>query len=84
MTTTTGERTLFWHWPDHCIGKRESRRLREEHNAEVLVKHQLLAALEGLMKEFVGDRNAQNCLGESGIAADKARAAVAAAKGGAS
>ncbi len=25
--------TTFWHWPDHCIGKRESRRLREEHNA---------------------------------------------------
>ena len=22
-----------WHWPDHVIGKRESRRLREEHNA---------------------------------------------------
>lgn len=23
----------FWHWPDHNIGKRESRRLRDEHNA---------------------------------------------------
>lgn len=23
----------FWHWPDRVIGKRESRRLREEHNA---------------------------------------------------
>lgn len=22
-----------WLWPDHVIGKRESRRLREEHNA---------------------------------------------------
>lgn len=22
----------FWHWPDRAIGKRESRRLREEHN----------------------------------------------------
>jgi hypothetical protein len=24
-----------WLWPDHAIGKRESRRLREEHNAAV-------------------------------------------------
>ena len=24
-----------WLWPDHSIGKRESRRLREEHNAAV-------------------------------------------------
>ena len=23
----------FWHWPDKIIRKRESRRLREEHNA---------------------------------------------------
>lgn len=23
----------FFHWPDHVIGKRESRRIREDHNA---------------------------------------------------
>lgn len=26
---------MFFHWPDHVIGKRESRRIREEHNATV-------------------------------------------------
>lgn len=26
----------FWHWPDHVAGKRETRRLREEHNAAKL------------------------------------------------
>jgi hypothetical protein len=33
-----------WLWPDHCIGKRESRRLREEHNATVNDCADLLAA----------------------------------------
>lgn len=28
----TTEKSKFWHWPDHVIGKRESRRLRDEHN----------------------------------------------------
>lgn len=34
--------TTFWHWPDHRIGKRESRRLREEHNAAVSAMTSLL------------------------------------------
>lgn len=32
-----------WHWPDHVIGKRESRRLREEHNALANSHHELLS-----------------------------------------
>lgn len=31
-----------WHWPDHNIGKRESRRLREEHNATVNSHEEIL------------------------------------------
>ena len=34
-----------WHWPDHVIGKRESRRLREEHNALANSHAELFAAL---------------------------------------
>jgi hypothetical protein len=35
-----------WLWPDHNIGKRESRKLREEHN-EVVEEHaELLAAAQ--------------------------------------
>ena len=35
-----------WHWPDHVIGKRESRRLREEHNALANSHAELMRALE--------------------------------------
>ena len=34
-----------WLWPDHVIGKRESRRLREEHNALANEQAELLKAL---------------------------------------
>lgn len=34
----------FWHWPDHVIYKRESRRLRDEHNAVMNSNARLLAA----------------------------------------
>jgi hypothetical protein len=38
-TQQTGEKAApigrSWLWPDHVIGKRESRQLREEHNALV-------------------------------------------------
>jgi hypothetical protein len=33
MNPRSGPHT--WQWPDHVIGKRESRRLREEHNRVV-------------------------------------------------
>jgi len=32
----------FWLWPDHTAGKREMRRLREEHNAAVNSHAELL------------------------------------------
>ena len=35
-----------WLWPDHVIGKRESRTLREEHNRMVNVNIELREALE--------------------------------------
>lgn len=35
-----------WLWPDHIIGKRESRKLREEHNAVVNSHAELLEALK--------------------------------------
>jgi hypothetical protein len=36
--------TKCWLWPDHAIGKRESRQLREEHNSVVNINADLLAA----------------------------------------
>ena len=39
----------FWHWPDHNIGKRESRRLREEHNAAMNLNAELVEALESVI-----------------------------------
>lgn len=35
-----------WLWPDHVIGKRESRRLREEHNAAVNILDPMREALK--------------------------------------
>ena len=42
----------FWHWPDHNIGKRESRRLREEHNAAMNLNAELVNGLEMAEKVF--------------------------------
>ena len=39
-------KTESWLWPDHVIGKRESRRLRDEHNELVNVKVELAETLE--------------------------------------
>lgn len=41
----------FWHWPDHTIGKRESRQLREEHNRIANERAELL----GVLKDAVTD-----------------------------
>lgn len=35
-----------WLWPDHAIGKRESRRLRDEHNRTVNLCAELVTALQ--------------------------------------
>ncbi len=39
-----------WLWPDRTFGKRESRKLREEHNATVNSHADLLEALEDVLK----------------------------------
>ena len=41
-----------WHWPDHVIGKRESRRLREEHNELADSHAELVASLERSLKLY--------------------------------
>jgi hypothetical protein len=43
-----------WLWPDHAIGKREARRLREEHNATVNEHADLLAALRAIIARVDG------------------------------
>ena len=45
-------------------------------------RNALLEALQGLMVHYVGERNSSNVVGEAGIAADKARNAIALAQGG--
>jgi hypothetical protein len=53
-----------WLWPDHVIGKRESRRLRDEHNAAVNEAGKLAEALEGMMRAFAW--NAETTVKEAG------------------
>ena len=43
--------TRSWLWPDHAIGKRESRRLREEHNKLSNSHAELLEALSALLRQ---------------------------------
>lgn len=38
-----------FHWPDHVIGKRESRRIRDEHNALFNSHAELLAACQNAL-----------------------------------
>ncbi len=73
-----------WLWPDRVIGKRESRRLREEQNALVNSHADLLAALE----KFIDTAEMQKAGGDSmlkiqfnGPALTSARAAISRAKG---
>ena len=51
MDKSTKDIAEPWLWPDHIIYKRESRRLREEHNATVNSHADLLEALEELIIE---------------------------------
>lgn len=41
-----------WLWPDRVIGKRESRTLRDEHNALVNSHAELLEQARGLLLQF--------------------------------
>jgi hypothetical protein len=43
-----------WLWPDRTISERESRQLREEHNALVNLNAELLEALEAVLQTCEG------------------------------
>ena len=81
---------MSWLWPDHVIGKRESRRLREEHNAVVNSQAELLEACELCVEELfqLHEQTHPDCIADrpkrcpSRAALEKARAAIAKAKGG--
>jgi hypothetical protein len=62
-----------WLWPDRTIGKRESRTLREEHNALVNSEAELLRALERCADWFAGGGDEPDV--------DELRAAIAKATG---
>lgn len=51
MTTPSNSVAKAWLWPDRHIGKRESRKLREEHNALYNEHARLIAALEEIDSE---------------------------------
>ena len=38
--------SYFWLWPDHVAGKRETHRLREEHNKLAREHHELRIAMD--------------------------------------
>jgi hypothetical protein len=72
-------RHSFWHWPDKIIRKRESRRLRDEHNAAVNDAEMLLEALLG-----IHGLTSISSLGFMPDVKKIAETAIAKAKGGAS
>jgi hypothetical protein len=47
--------STFFHWPDHVIGKHESRRIREHHNACENSRQDLRVALEMFVREYQGN-----------------------------
>ena len=67
-----------WHWPDHVIGKRESRRLREEHNALAGNHNELVAALSQLLNTC--ELNTDDITDNAVALVGDARAALAKAK----
>ena len=72
--------TQSWLWPDRTIGKRESRRLREEHNALVNEHTAMLDALRELLREVDAHLDYETDV-EMGVAADVARAILNAIEG---
>jgi hypothetical protein len=70
--------TLTWLWPDHTIGKRESRELREEHNATVSALCNLIEATEYLIQDHPGTEKFEAWWPER---VKDARAAIAKARG---
>ena len=59
-----------WLWPDHVIGKRESRQLRDDHNATVNSHQLLLEACEAVasLADGQGMRNLMQVAGQARIA----------------
>ena len=43
-----------WLWPDHTLGKRESRRLSEEHNTAVNLQAEMAEALREVVQLAAG------------------------------
>ena len=67
----------FWHWPDKIIRKRESRRLRDEHNKLAQEHAGMLAALEQLERVESSPHSETVRF----LAREDARAAIARARG---
>ena len=65
-------------WPDHVISARDSRRIREEHNALLNSHANLLAALEEMMSVFSDHEQYDE---DSAAVIKKARAVIAKAGG---
>jgi hypothetical protein len=73
-----------FHWPDREIGKRESRLIRDEHNALYNSHAELLVAISALAEAYFPWAGAvAKTQGESSLAAHvrNARAAIAKANG---
>lgn len=68
-----------WLWPDRAIGKRESRRLREEHNAAVNDVAALLEACRDAVATLANGKNPPSRRME--WASEELRAAIAQATG---
>lgn len=68
-----------WLWPDHIIGKRESRRLRDEHNATIYSNMQLLAVLKTAL-ELLEDAEQHYRNQELPVTAGEYQEAIKAAK----
>ena len=70
---------ITWHWPDHVIGKRESHRLREEHN-ELANSHANLASSLSAMLSVFNVRPDEIEPVAAFICIEKSKAALAKAK----
>jgi len=78
--------TMFL-WPDHAIGKRESREIREQHNASIQAlldeRRELLEALEGFLSWSIENEERPNYATkvQKPVVVEKVRAAIAKARG---
>ena len=76
--------TQSWLWPDRTIGKRESRQLREEHNALVNEHAAMRDALRELSEAVKPTREGKRdggTFGRLSMADDNARAILATVEG---